>query len=205
MTITFKTYLTDTGAVFDTKTFDNNVVNIKAFFEGKTEIDIKVIGDFGEREDDAAAITCMMKDINQENSYIFDCLSSIIDGENENEQKVNMLKYLLEHYFPCVRDYSTNFNSDNYAQYVSFYYEEKFLYFKYVLPYDLIQKCSEKMPDDKYLDLSKLSAEELATHIIPLYYNEIGAWDRESIRNDKELMEFLSIAWFMQAKHGRLD
>ena len=50
MTITFKTYLTDEGAVFDTKTFDNNADSIKAFFEGKTEIEIKVLGDFGERE-----------------------------------------------------------------------------------------------------------------------------------------------------------
>jgi hypothetical protein len=55
------------------------------------------------------------------------------------------------------------------------------------------------------LDLSKLSADELATYVIPQYYNELGAWDRESIRNDKDLMEFLSITWFMQAKYGRLD
>ena len=61
------------------------------------------------------------------------------------------------------------------------------------------------MPGDTYLDLSKLSADELATYVIPQYYNELGAWDRESIRNDKDLMEFLSITWFMQAKYGRLD
>ena len=33
MNITFKTYLTNEGAVFDTETFDNNADCIKAFFE----------------------------------------------------------------------------------------------------------------------------------------------------------------------------
>lgn len=205
MTITFKTYLTDEGAVFDVKTFDTNAESIKAFFEEKAEVDIKVLDEIGEREEDAVAIRCMMDDIMQESSYIFKSLSSIIDAENISELKVKMFKYLLERYFPCVRDYSKHLNSDNYRLYASYYYEERFLAFKYALPNDLIEKCSEKMPDDKYLDLSKLSVDELATYIIPLYYKEIGAWDRESIRNDKELMSFLSITWFMQAKRGLLD
>lgn len=205
MIITFKTHLTEKGGVFDTETFDNNVHNIRAFFEENAQVDIKVLGDYGEREEDAIAIRCMMDDIGQENSYIFSCLSSIIDAENLIEKKVKMLKFLLECYFPCVRDYITHCNNENYVQYVSYYYEEKFLYFKYILPRNLISKCSEEMPDDSYLDLSKLSAEELATYVIPQYYCEISAWDREVVRKDKGLMEFLSIAWFMQAKHGRLD
>lgn len=205
MTITFKTYLTDDGAVFDAKTFDTNADAIKAFFEEKAEINIKVLGDFGEREEDAVAIRCMMDDIMQESSYIFNALSSKLDADNISELKVKMLKYLLERYFPCVRDYSKHVNSDNYTQYASYYYEERFLYFKYVLPHDLIEKCSEKMPDDTYLDLSKLSVDELATYVIPFYYKELGAWDRKSLRSDKALMDFLSITWFMQAKHGRLD
>ncbi len=205
MTVTFRTYLTEAGAVFDGETFDNNHAAIKAFFAGESDLTIKVLGDFGEREDDAVAIRCMMEDINQDSSYTFGLLSSIVKAETEVELKANMLKYLLERYFPCVRNYNMYLSSGNYAKYASYFYEERFLAFKYVLPNELVQKCSEKMPDDKYLDLSKLSGEELATYVIPQYYNEIGAWDRESLRNDKALMEFLSITWFMQAKRGLLD
>lgn len=205
MTITLRTYLTNEGTAFDTEIFDNNADIFKTFFEDKAEIDIKVVGDFGECEEDAVAVKCMMNDIKQESSYIFKCLSPIIDAESVNDLKVKMLKFLLERYFPCIHNYNTYFNDENYSQYASYYYEERFLYFKYLLPQDLIQKCSEKMPDDKYLDLSKLSAEELATYVIPNYYSELAAWDREFIRNDKELMDFLSIIWFMQAKNGRLD
>ena len=205
MAVTFKTYLTEEGAVFDTGTFNSNIDSIRAFFKEGIPFDIKVLGDFGEREDDAVAIRCMMEDISQEDSYTYTHLSTIIDAENATEQKVEMLKYLLVHYFPCVRNQTKYRNDDNYALYASYYYEERFLAFKYSLPNQLIQKCSEKMPGDRHLDLSKLSVEELATYVIPMYYNEIASWDLESIRNDKNMMTFLSITWFMQAKHGRLD
>lgn len=205
MTITFRTYLTETGAVFATETFNSNYDAVEEFFAGESTLDIKVLGDFGEREDDAVAIRCMMEDIKQENSYTYKLLFNAVAAETVVELKVQMLKYMLERYFPCVRNYNKNFNNADYIQYASYYYEERFLAFKYLLPYALVQKCSEKMPGDTYLDLSKLSADELATYVIPQYYNELGAWDRESIRNDKDLMEFLSITWFMQAKYGRLD
>ena len=76
-TVTFKTYLTEEGALFDTETFNNNIDSIRAFFTEGAQLDVKVLGDFGEREEDAVAICCMMNDICREDSYTFRCLSAV--------------------------------------------------------------------------------------------------------------------------------
>ena len=50
----------------------------------------------------------------------------------------------------------------------------------------------------------EMSPEELATYVMPLYYHEIGWWDRKFLRDDAKKMAKLSSSWIDSSLQGSM-
>ena len=195
-------FLLDSQAVqFCQDTFVQSMSTIKAFFTSENTdingIEIKVFcqNELNRQDSDIDAIRCMMTDIKNENSCTFKLLSSLFDETDITEKKVSMLRYLLENYFVSTRLYNTRINDNGFVECVHDYWGT--YNYKYVLPKDVIMKYNKYYSEygANGVDLTKLTQEELATYVIPHYYQEIGAWDRQGLRNNTNIMSKLSIGW----------
>ena len=61
--------------------------------------------------------------------------------------------------------------------------------------------CPNEYLKEKYqleLDIFDLYKEFILRNIVPAYYHEIGWWDRKSLRDNKELMDYLSENWLSE-------
>ena len=208
MEMILKYEYTDEFVCFDSTSFDENIDSIRLYFSKGCDLNVKVLAryykqHYMEKEEHACAITCMMKDIDNVDSFTYKLLSPEIDNDDLCEKKVGIFRYLLERYFVNISVYSSHMNQGGYKAYTSYYCGHYNI--KYLLPDDIAKKCALFDDDDTMIDLKKLSADEIATYIIPFYYSEIGAWDRQTLRNDKQKMDDLAVSWFEKAKSGSLD
>ena len=181
--------------------FNQSVNDIKAFFISKeidaSNLEIKIFAqnEYNEKDEEIDAIKCMLSDIKNENSCTYKVLSTLFDEADVVEKKISMARYLLENYFICTRLHNTRKNDKNFVEcYHSYwgYYD-----FKYTLPKVVISKYVRHYQEfgANGIELSKMSAEELAMYVIPLYYHEIGWWDRETLRKDADKMARLATSW----------
>ena len=175
---------------FDNEMLDNCTDDIRKCFIGEgddVEVQLFVQDDTNPRADESDSVRCMIDDIKNEESCTYKMLSSMLEGDDVIEKKVKMLKYLLEKYVIGVYTYNACANMD---EYYMFTYDLPFCRrFKYVVPADCVDRRER-------LDEDTLTPERIATYIMPRYYQEIGWWDNESLRKDKEKMDYLSKNWY---------
>jgi hypothetical protein len=170
---------------FASKDIDINGIEIKVFCQNE----LKTVDDHND------AIRCIMNDVKTEGSCTFKCLNPLFDQTDMVEKKVAMLRYLLENYFISNGLYNIRLNSDDFVECYHDYWGP--YNFKYTLPKNIISKYIRHYQEfgANGVDLAKLTAEELAMYVMPLYYHEIGAWDRESLRKDANKMDKLTLSW----------
>jgi hypothetical protein len=174
----FKTFFSSTD-------IDINEFEIKVFCQNE----LNIVDDYND------AIRCMMNDVKAEDSCTFKALSSLFNQQDMVEKKVAMLRYVLENYFICNKLYNTRINSNDFVECYHDYWGP--YNFKYTLPKNIISKYIRHYQEfgANGVDLAKLTPEELAQYVMPRYYHEIGAWDRESLRKDANKMEKLTLSW----------
>lgn len=207
MTIRLKYFYKIKGEYFDLSTitfcqstYDQNLDYLKKFFmedvdENKVDFEVFVQNEFNKNEDFNESIRLIMKDIKNQCSCTYRILESLFKETDVIEKKIAMLRYLLERFFSAIILYNLRLNDKNYVECVYSYlgpYE-----FKYCLPIDIVKQHNNRFSefDDYIVDLMALSPEELATYVMPLYYHEIGWWDRQILRDDAEKMAMLSSSW----------
>lgn len=181
--------------------FDQSINSIKAFFSSESgninELKVKVFcqNELKTVDDHNDAIRCMMNDVNNEESCTFKCLSVLFNQTDMIEKKIAMLRYLLENYFICNGLYNIRMNDENFVECVHDYWGP--YNYKYVLPKNVISKYLDFYHEfgANGVDLAELTAEEIATYVMPRYYHEIGAWDRGFLRNDATKMAKLTLSW----------
>ena len=170
---------------FSSADIDINEFEIKVFCQNE----LNIVDDYND------AIRCMMNDVNNEESCTFKCLSALFNQTDMIEKKIAMLRYLLENYFICNGLYNIRMNDENFVECVHDYWGP--YNYKYVLPKNVISKYLDFYHEfgANGVDLAELTAEEIATYVMPRYYHEIGAWYRESLRKDANKMARLTLSW----------
>ncbi len=179
---------------FDHKAFDGSIDAIKKFLLGEdenTEIHVYCQNTLNEITAEAEIVRCIMLDVRNENSFTYKLLETMFEASDKIEKKVALLRYLLEKYFLAAIPFNVRANSDGYRMYV--YDLPAGRNFKYLLPDAVAEKYFEY---DDYVDVSKLTREEIASYVMPFYYRELGWFDNASIRNDPERMKLWSEGWF---------
>ena len=181
--------------------FAQSINAFKTFFSSAdidiNEFEIKVFcqNELNTVDDHNDAIRCIMNDVKTEDSCTFKCLNPLFDQTDMVEKKVAMLRYLLENYFISNGLYNTRINSDDFVECYHDYWGP--YNYKYVLPKNVISKYLRHYQEfgANGVDLTELTPEELAQYVMPRYYHEIGAWDRESLRKDANKMARLTLSW----------
>ena len=188
-------YYYDTETVsFDHDAFNGSIGAIKKFLLGEdenAEIHVYCHNDLNEMTAEAEIVRCIMLDVRNENSFTYKLLEAKFEATDKIEKKVELLRYLLEKYFLAVIPFNSRINSDGYRMYV--YDLPARRSFKYLLPEAVVEKHLEY---GDYVDLYKLTPEEIASYVMPFYYRELGWFDNASIRNDPERMKLWSEGWF---------
>lgn len=180
---------------FDFGFFDRSISDITAFFAGDLEaVEIKIYRQniYIHDNDNIEAIRCMMKDIKNEKSITYKLLEKEFDYSDVVEKKVAIFRYLIEKLFTTLCQAIVWRNSEDYKNYTYDLPAAKYL--RFALPLDVAKRCS--LPYTDVLDYRKLSTREIATYIMPFYYQEIGWWDNERLRNDSAKMEKWATSWF---------
>lgn len=177
---------------FDYEMFDKSVEDVRKYFAGESndiEVQLFVQDDTTPKRDETDIVRCIMADIKNEESCTYKLLSSMFECEDVIEKKVAMLRYLLEKYIVGIYTYNARANMD---EYYMFTYDLPYCRsFKYLMPADCVKATGR-------INRKALTPEMIATHIMPRYYQEIGWWDNESLRKDKEKMDFLSKCWYSE-------
>ena len=198
----------DGERTFDPKTvqfcqdsFNKSINTLKDFFTieamDSKDLDVKVYlqNEFNQKDEEVDAIKCLLADIKTENSCTYKVLSTLFNEADVVEKKISMARYLLENYFICNKLYNTRINSNDFVECYHDYWGP--YNYKYVLPKNVISKYLRHYQEfgANGVDLAKLTPEELAQYVMPRYYHEIGAWDRESLRKDANKMARLTLSW----------
>ena len=187
-------YYDPTTIQFDQSYFDKSIDAIKSYFLGECEsVDVCVYCQDSSTPttDGADAIRCMMYDVKNEDSFTYTLLESKFDNDDIIEKKVDMLRYILEKYFFAIYTFHTYANSDDY--YLFGVDLPACRSFKYVLPKEVLLKYDG---NSCFVDHCEFDAEEIATYIMPFYYQELGMHDNSSIRNNPEKLKKWSVIWF---------
>ena len=192
---------------------NDNLIFLQNYFIGKVNrvIDFKVVDaeyvdedtlEPFEYEKHTDPLKCLLNDIKHDDSNLNAIIKPMFCSGNVVNDKINALKYLVKQYVLCAFNNKNALNDANFVNYVSFYYKN--YCYNYCLKKSIIKDIA--VSDDYCeIDLTKLSVEDLARWVIPRYYEELGMWDREDVRNNKELMRKLTRSWFDGSKIGHLD
>lgn len=192
---------------------NDNLIFLQNYFIGKVSeiIDFKVVDaeyidedtfEPFEYEKHTVPLKCLLNDIKRDDSNLNVVIKPLFCSENGVYEKINALKYLAKQYVLCAFNNKNALNDVNFVNYVSLYHKN--YCYNYCLKRSVIKDVA--VSDDYCeIDLSKLPVEDLARWVIPRYYEELGMWDREDVRNDKELMGKLTRSWFSRSKIGHLD
>lgn len=190
------------------KTFDANIDSLREYFQDYSieKLDFKVINPalidirtnmLFEYKNDALPLALMAADVRNEKSCLFKEMTKLFNSGDIVQDKINMLRYLVGYYIKCIFNESERRNDGKHVLYA----------FRYC-GYYAFKASIPKYLSGEYnfcFNFSDMSTEELSNYIIPCYYREIGWWDRECVRNNKELMESLSESWMKRARSGSLD
>ena len=194
---------------FCQSTFDQNLGDLRKFFMedvdvNEVDIEVFVQNEFNKNEDLNEAIRLIMKDIKNQGSCTYWILEGLFDEADIVEKKIAMLRYLLEKFFVSTLSYKLRLDDENYVECVYSYLGP--YQFKYCLPRDIAKKYCNHVSEfgANILNLMELSPEELATYVMPLYYHEIGWWDRQFLREDAKIMAKLSSSWVDNSLQGSM-
>lgn len=141
-------------------------------------------GSFFDKTDSLAdAIKIIAKDIRNKNSV----LNKLYEGVLSDELEIfaNVVRYLTLGGW-------TNSNSKEYTTYFFPYYKS-LVGFKFSCPNKYLTKKYQRE-----LDIYSLDKEFILNNIVPAYYYDLGWWDRKSIRDNQEVMDYLSENWLSE-------
>jgi len=93
----------------------------------------------------------------------------------------------LENSFFMAQGWGTGYTS------YDVFYGDGHLHFKIVLPEERLKHYCGENP--WAFDMHELSREDFIKYVLPAYYREIGAWDREKLRKDEGTMAELRKNW----------
>lgn len=171
-------------AKFDHDAFDRSLGEIRAFFEGGEAAEILVYcwGDPVPKTEESGGLLQLMRDVDNEASVVHRLLLPRFSRLGRLSRRVEMLRDLMEKYFVATRAFTTCANRSDYR--VRTFDLPDGYDFQYVLPVTLAEK-----------DVRELSAEEIATYLVPFYYAELGQWRNKSLLEDTDRMRTWSTSW----------
>lgn len=145
---------------------------------------------FFDRNDNySPAVELIVKDLKEKNSILSKLFKDKFVEENQSieERNIQIFKFL----FPLIvlRQYR-ELNEKHQQYYLNC---SKAFGFAFLLPESLIKERYPK--EDKKIDLSKLTPDEVIEYIVPEYYLMLGYWDNDPLRKKEDALAKLRKGW----------
>ena len=165
--------------------------------DSEEPVDIKLINkvdefDFEERlEAWELALNLMLNDVRDSDSCTYKFFNELCKEESEIKTKIALFNLAAEAYMDRMK--YCGWISNDLTKYVAFYGSEN-LNFGVYFPKGILYEKFGGHP--MHIKVSDFSTEEILKYVIPGYYNELSAWDRDFLRKDEAEMKYLSQNWF---------